>query len=344
MDILVISREFPPYVLGGISYHLRNLYATIASEGHNVTVVAGRCGDAEYSPERKPDGIDVRWVDYPSKRAYHLQFPVALKRELRNVDQSEFDVAFSHTSIPFSLDLPTITKIHDCKQVEQKYLRQQMSLPTRVLDSLLNPTRRLIDRAAISKSDRLIFNSNFTHDAWARNYDISTSYDVIYNGVDTDVFYPRRQTRDEEYVLFIGHTERKGLSRVRQFARESSIPVYIAGASHVAGEGITAIGRVSQDKLAEYYSDAIATVHPAEFEAFGNVILESLACGTPVVVSDRCGAAEIIDETCGVVTDDLSRGVDKARGLNRRDCTTVAERYTWENVAEETIHIAEELA
>jgi len=51
MDILVISREFPPYVLGGISYHLRNLYTTIASEGHNVTVVAGRCRDAGYSPE-----------------------------------------------------------------------------------------------------------------------------------------------------------------------------------------------------------------------------------------------------------------------------------------------------
>lgn len=343
MNILVVSREFPPHVMGGISYHLRNLYTEIASAGHDVTVVAGRCGDAEHSLEGEPDDVDVRWVDYPSKRAYHLQFPVALKRSLYGIDQSDFDVAFAHTSIPFTLELPTVTKFHDCKQEEQKYLREQMSAPIRFLDSLLNPTRRIIDQRAIRKSDRLIFNSNFTRNAWARNYDLSTESDIIYNGVNTDIFYPRDRTRDEEYVFYIGHTERKGLSKVRKFARETDIPVYVAGVSRVAGEGITAVGRVSQDKLAEFYSDAIATVHPAEFEAFGNIVLESLACGTPVIVSENCGAAEIIDETCGAVTDNLERGVRRVREMNQDDCVRTAKRYTWESVAEETIRIAEEV-
>ncbi|WP_256943861.1 glycosyltransferase family 4 protein [Halobacterium hubeiense] len=336
----MITREFPPHILGGISYHLRELYTRIVERGHDVTIVAGRCGDATYTPEESASiNFDVHWADYRTIRAHHLQFPFAAKRALANIDLDQFDVAITHTELPFSLDVPTVSKYHDCTQEERQYSRDQMALPVRLLDSALNPTRKLVDKLSLRSSDRLIFNSKLTHDAWTNHYRVETDYDVIYNGVDTEVFYPRETGSNEDFLLFVGDSERKGLSRVLHSASQLDRPVYVIGPSNIDIDGVIALGRVSQSELARYYSQATATIHPAKFEAFGNVILESLACGTPVVVSDRCGAAEIIDNSCGAITADLSHGVDEVQDIDPGACIDIAEQYTWDNVARSTLDV-----
>lgn len=345
MKILVITREFPPHILGGISYHVRDLYTRVVEQGHDVTVLAGRCGDATYTqPEVPSVDFDVRWVDYPTVRAHHLQFPLVAKRALEKIEQSQFDVAITHTPLPFSLDIPTISKYHDCTQEERPYIRKQMSPLVRVLDSALNPTRRFVDERSLKASDHLIFNSELTHDAWAKHYRVETDYDVIYNGVDTATFYPRETESEDDFLLFVGDSERKGLSTILRSASELELPIYVVGPADVEVAGVTAVGRVSQSELANYYSRATATIHPAEFEAFGNVVLESLACGTPVIVSECCGASEIIDESCGVVTADVSRALSEIREMDSSDCVRKARDYTWERVAERTIRLAREAA
>ena len=53
--------------------------------------------------------------------------------------------------------------------------------------------------------------------------------------------------------------------------------------------------------LREFYSGSDFTIHPAVYEPFGQIISESLQCGTPVLVSSKVGAKEIIDKKSGVV-------------------------------------------
>lgn len=68
------------------------------------------------------------------------------------------------------------------------------------------------------------------------------------------------------------------------------------------GLDVEFVGRVSdREALAQMMASATVTVAPGPFETFGLSILESLACGTPVVVSDRGAGQELIEGGCGAV-------------------------------------------
>ena len=61
-------------------------------------------------------------------------------------------------------------------------------------------------------------------------------------------------------------------------------------------------GRIEYEELRAAYSGALCSVIPSIWlETFGYVIIESLACETPVVVTENCGAVECVDETCAVI-------------------------------------------
>ncbi|MFC1991163.1 glycosyltransferase [Chloroflexota bacterium] len=100
-----------------------------------------------------------------------------------------------------------------------------------------------------------------------------------------------------------------------------------------------------RDKL-EAYTDADVYVLPSRYEIFGISILESFACGTPVIVTDRCGLASMINNQAGIVAsfdkDKLSDAIfyllsnDKKRqefGGNGR--LMVREKFNWPKVTEQ---------
>lgn len=341
MRILVLTREFPTHVVGGMAYHLGHLYSEVAQRGHEVTVMAGVCKQAtEAAGSLVGDGIDVRPVHYGSFHGHHLRYPLALWQRLRSVDLNRFDVAMAHTQLPYELAIPTITKYHDCPRAERPFFRQEFSLAVKLADSLLDPTRRVVEKRSLARTDYAIFNSERCRQAWADHYAFETPSTVIYNGVDRSVFSPRAPQREEPYVLFVGDSERKGLSTVRSYARTGSLPVVLVGDTEVPESSIETLGRVSQERLASLYSDAVSTIHPAKFEAFGNVVLESLSCGTPVVTTADCGASELLTPATGVVTDDVATGVETARKLDSEDCVALASDHTWDRVATESLELA----
>lgn len=341
MNILVITREFPPHILGGISYHLNNLYQEIDDMGHDITVISGVCPQSHTeTDEQPPEGIDIHPVQFGFRKGYYVLFPVALWNFMRGFDVDQFDVAMTHTQVPFDLGIPTVAKHHDCLRETRPYVRAGLAFHERLADSLMHPFRCRIDQHALDAADHAMFNSNLTQQGWARHYDFSNETSVVYNGVDRDIFYPRDDTFGDgpkSYILFVGGVERKGLSEVLSYAERAERPVYLVGPSQVDTPGATALGRVSQDELADIYSRAAVTIHPTSFEPFGNVVLESVACGTPVVTTEYCGAAEILDETCAVITNDIATGVRQAQELSSEDCIARARKYTWDDVATETI-------
>lgn len=339
MKILLLTREFPPYVLGGISYYVSFLCDELAARGHDVTVVTGRCWN-QYDEERSEAGTDadVHTVHFGVREGYYVAFPAALFGFLRSFETGAFDVAMTHTQVPFELDLPTVAMHHDNVRETRPHLRQRLPWYYRLADSALHPARCWIDQRALDAADHALFNSDLCRRAWERHYTIPSETAVIHNGVDTNQFHPR-DAPDERYVLFVGDIERKGLSTVVEYARHAALPVYLVGPDEVAAPNAVGLGRVEWDELPRLYSGASVTVHPAKFEAFGNVVLESLACGTPVVTTDRCGAAEVVTDDCAVVTDDLQRGVERARDLDGEDCVATATKHPWSRVADETVSV-----
>ncbi|SIR73275.1 Glycosyltransferase involved in cell wall bisynthesis [Haladaptatus litoreus] len=340
MDLLVITREFPPHVLGGISYHLSYLYEEVNELGHDITVITGKCPESEkVSFDLVPDNTNIHTVPFGSRQGYHIRFSVALWRFLTEFDTSAYDAALLHTPIPFSLQIPTITKYHDSEREERKY-RPPRDLSNKILDELVDPTRRWNDQRSLTVSDQAIFVSHLCRRSWENHYNVPCETNVIHNGVDLSIFYPREERNHQhEYILFVGSEERKGISRVLEYAKNAPHEVWIVGPSQINQPNVKALGRVSPEELAQLYNDAVITIHPAHFEAFGNIILESLACGTPVVATDDCGASEIIDQNCGVVTDNLHQGVCEAENLDSKACLETARKYTWENVAKRTTEV-----
>jgi len=340
MHLLVITREFPQYVLGGISYHLANLYGEVCKRGHEITVITGKCPQSKRDlVDQMPDIEELHAVEFGHRKGYQFLFPFALLNFLHSFETAPYDACIAHTEVPFDIDLPLISKKHDCFRAVRSFVLQRLNRYERVADRLVDPVRQYIDRQSLIVSGHLIFNSNLCRDAWSRHYDFSTTSHVIYNGVDIDRFYPRAESPEysDDYLLFVGNCERKGLSTMIELADCTEHEVIFVGPSDVDAAGATALGRVSQNELAKLYSHAIATIHPAHFEAFGNVVLESVACGTPVVTTEMCGAAEILDDNICVTTDNLKHGVAQAQQLDSQDCVKAAREYSWEDVADRTI-------
>lgn len=343
MNILVLSREFPPYVLGGISYHLKNLYNEISSKGHNITVLGGKCPQA-WSALQGQVSSDINNipVEFGYRKGYYVLYPVALKYKLQSIDTERFDVAISHTPIPYKIPATRmITKYHDCIERTRPYVRNGLSMLELVGESILHPFRTLVNKHSLKKSDHAIFNSNINKKGWMNNYSPTPSNSVIYNGVDTELFLPNDIS--EDYVLFVGDSKQKGITSVVEYANKNEKTVHVVGAKYIDHKNVVNHGRVSQEQLVDLYSRATATIHPARFESFGNSILESLACGTPVVTTSNCGASEILTEGTGIITKDLSQGIDIVSDYDSDDCRSLAKQYSWEKVAEETIGVVREV-
>lgn len=88
------------------------------------------------------------------------------------------------------------------------------------------------------------------------------------------------------------------------------------------------------DNLAAYYANADVSVFPSLTDTFGLVVIEALACGTPVAAFPVTGPKDIMEGVpVGSLDVDLSRAVEKALQVNRANCRPFAEQFTWENCA-----------
>lgn len=170
---------------------------------------------------------------------------------------------------------------------------------------------------------------------------------VVPPGVDTARFHPlppedaRREIGMPEHqnmVLFVGRIEPlKGIDTliraVAQLCREDSdMCVVVIGGDEEVSESqemvrlmelreelgvndlVTFLGARDQNRLQYYYSAAQVLVMPSDYESFGMVALEAMACGTPVIAFARGAAPEIIiDGETGFLVEDVD-GMAKAVG------------------------------
>ncbi len=144
---------------------------------------------------------------------------------------------------------------------------------------------------------------------------------VIYNGVDIDVFKPSIEKNDEikkktgiatnqKVILGVASIwdQRKGLDdfvKLRELL-DNSYSIVLVGLSEKQiknlPEGIIGIRRTENvHQLAELYSMADVFVNPTYIDNFPNTNIEALACGTPVVVYRTGGCPEAVDDKSGFV-------------------------------------------
>ena len=106
-----------------------------------------------------------------------------------------------------------------------------------------------------------------------------------------------------------------------------------------------------RQELAERYASSHIALSVCPTETFGLAVLESLACGTPVVTADRGGASELIDPDCGEkgepspegIADAVERLAGRLSDEVRKAARRRAEEFSWEKSAKKMLEVHESL-
>ena len=180
---------------------------------------------------------------------------------------------------------------------------------------------------------------------------------VIYNGVNHQKFgldYPRRGLN--HYVLYIGNLKRdkgvmeliEGFNKIKDHHPDLHIVFAGSGVMHDSlvkyvntqniTNKVTFLGNVDHDELPVWLSNATVLCLPSYNEGVPNVVLESMAAGTPVLATSVGGIPEVLDEViCGkLISPKSSNAV--ANGLNellshqwsREKIKQHASKFTWQ--------------
>ena len=307
-------KTVPPQKYGGVELVVANLTKGLVDLGHDVTLFA--CGGS------KSPGKLVRVVDKPlyeiiggfswkTIQAYEfLIFDELFKR------LSDFDIIHNHLGfhpLAFSklINIPIVTTIHSSLEPDFPYLADRFK------DNLF---------VSISDAQRQL--------APFLNY-----VKTIYLGIETEKFEPNLKN-DNEYLLFLGSlTKNKGIDLAVKAARELKGKLIIAGEireeekdfldkevwPYVDNHMIKFIEEVTMNEKIKLLANAKALLFPIRWnEAFGLVMVESMACGTPVIAYRRGSVPEIVaDKTTGFIVDnfeEFKKGINLIDTISREKC------------------------
>jgi len=183
-----------------------------------------------------------------------------------------------------------------------------------------------------------------------------TKISIFTSWVDLNKFHPFNKIlskrklawKDKFVVLFVGRlVPEKGVPELLSAAKlfNKKIGLKIAGTGILEAKiGKYYIGKISQKDLPVYYSAADMVIVPSTHdEGFGRVIVEALACGTPVIGSNRGAIPQVMDESVGKLIDVTPKNIketveyfynnpEKLRSLTKKARSFAERRYSNKNV------------
>ena len=200
--------------------------------------------------------------------------------------------------------------------------------------------------------------SKFNSQLWGLN---NSRLQTIHNGIDTKLFaYSPFYYRN--CAVWTGRIiPDKGTHLAIEAAQKAKIQLVIAGRiedrqyfeskvePHL-GRGVEYVGHLTQAELIPLIQSAAMTLStPVWDEPFGLVVIESLACGTPVVAFDRGAMSEILDAQTGVIvppdnTEAMAEGMKQVKRLSRYSCRKLAlEKFSLETMIDNYFQAFEQI-
>lgn len=326
MKILMLTWEYPPRVVGGISKVVYDLSHKMVKEGNEVTVVTYKEGDnVKYYENDK--GVEVYRVDNYMIRPNNfidwimqLNFNMITKANEIINKNGKFDVihahdwlvAYSAKSIKESYNIPLISTIHATESGRNSGIHDE--------------TQRYINDSEwmlTYESSEVIVNSNYMKNEVQRLFGLPyDKINVIPNGVNLQLFsnvnidydFRRQYAMDnEKIILYVGRlVYEKGIQNLiaampKVLDRYHDSKLIICGRGGMIDElreqvkylgienKVYFAGYCDSKKMQKMYKCADVAVFPSTYEPFGIVAIESMLSGTPTIVSDVGGLNEIIE-------------------------------------------------
>lgn len=345
--------------------------------------VFGEPGQSTQIPDRPHEyKVDTGWLgNIAAGRFERLALINAVRKAERDVadviNASDYDAVLVHccwvTQTPHilaHLQAPTIYYMHEPRRAtfERNYAprprpREIRRLPRWLIGLGVERQLRREDIKAAAMPSLVLCNSYYSAEAIQRAYGITAA--VTYLGVDEAIFSPDPALTRDPSVLSVGGfeefkgqhivVEALGLLKERdrpalRIAYERFDPVYRDRVRQLAARlGVTVeeYPGVDDRMLAQLYRRAAATVLAATLEPFGLTMLESMACGTPVVAFREGGYREVVQPGVnGILVDrsveQLSCGIAQAVRLeslapSEAIRASVLPFWTWTMAAERQV-------
>ena len=335
-QIAPLHEAVPPKLYGGTERVVSFLTEELVSLGHDVTLFAS--GDSVTTARLEPIWPRALRLD-PAIRdpiAPHMLLIEAVRRQA-----DDFDVLHFHMDYwPFSLfgrqRTPFVTTLHgrlDLAELQPVF----DTFPNAPVVSISNNQRRPLPQARY--------------------------VETIHHGLPANLLTP--QPVKPEYLAFLGRiAPEKGPDRAIRIARACGIPLKIAAKVDrvdqvyfdsvirpmLDGGGVELIGEINDAQKPAFLSGAVGLLMPIDWpEPFGLVMIEAMACGTPVIAFNRGSVPEIIDEgVSGFIVEDehgAISAVNRLQALPRdkvRACFDA--RFTARRMAEDYLKVYRSLA
>jgi glycosyltransferase involved in cell wall biosynthesis len=181
---------------------------------------------------------------------------------------------------------------------------------------------------------------------------------TVYHGLPVNLF--AENVREGEYSAFLGRiSPEKRVDRAIRIAIEAEIPLKIAAKIDNADKKyfdaeikhlldhplVEYVGEINEDEKETFLGNAKCLLFPIDWpEPFGLVMIESLACGTPVIAFNNGSVSEIIDDgKTGFIVNSIKEAVKAVNNLNRisrYECRRVfEERFSAERMASDYVSL-----
>lgn len=318
-----MTRVFPPGV-GGAETYAYELANGLGKNGFDVDVFTQWTNEPSEKVDTHPN-VSVYRIS-KARRKLSVFSTLYFSSKARNIiDFDKYDIihgmlmpASTVAITPFNdIDTPVVLTSHGTSIDEA----QSVALETPadyLLKYFFHPTNVIMDYFAGRAADAVIAISNHAYEKLTTSYGFSPNQVyMVPHGVDTDYFYPRNQIHtsvnpEKKTVLYVGRLgARKGVELALSAIAEtdqSNIEFLIAGTGRHEErlrllvddlnitEKVKFLGYIPDEELPQLYSSADVFILPSRYEGFGLVLLEAMACKTPVIGTDVGGIPTAIDD------------------------------------------------
>nr|WP_263325722.1 glycosyltransferase family 4 protein [Neobacillus sp. Marseille-Q6967] len=380
LNILLLSWEYPPNVVGGLSRHVYGLSAQLAEMGHHVHVITA--GNGSLPAFETIKGVNVHRViplnqSDPHFLTWIAGLNLAMSFKVKTLSSKvKFDIVHAHDwlvgsaaiTIKELLSIPLLTTIHATEHGRNNGIHNQMQ-------QFIHEKEMQI----IHQSDQIIVCSEYMREEIMSLFhsDIK-KVAVIPNGIlqseqthNNEEIFPFIQNR--KFIFSLGRiVKEKGFETIIEaaaLAKQMGKDIYFV----VAGKGpmlekyrklvtdlnldhyVTFIGYVNDEERSALLDKSELAVFPSLYEPFGIVALEALLRAKPTIVSNTGGLKGLVKHLQSgllMIPGDpksllenielLLQNPEKAFEMGKKGQQIVKSLYGWKRIASQTVQVIED--
>lgn len=331
-QVAPLFERVPPMLYGGTERVVSFLTEELIAQGHDVTLFASgdsRTSGRLLSPCPHSLRLDKNCED---QFAHHILMLEMLQQRIDEFDIIHYHTGYLHFPMARYNRRPNVTTFHG-----------RLNTPDTLL---LYKEFRDLPVVSISQHQR----TPYPEANWVG---------TVYHGLPTQLL--RFQPQGGKYLAFLGRiSPEKGLDKAIKIALSCEIPLKVAAKVDKQDEIyfqqqikplldhplIGYIGEIDEKEKSEFLGNALALLFPINWpEPFGLVVIEAMACGTPVVAFRKGSVPEVVEDgITGFIVDSVEEAImavrEKISSLDRNLCRKVfEERFSAERMASDYLQI-----